>query len=309
MSVNDQTYIRTKGLSLTTPMGVVYENVDISVNKGEVVALFGTEGSGKTSLLLTLSARMRYKSGVATVAGFDLKRQHRKVRDISNITLVHRVNDVPENARCRDILSAELQVVGKSGRRAKVEQYFEDWNIAEAADVKFKDLDSYTAKRFDIALACAGEPQILMVDDIQNGLTQHQSLRIIDLLRGLAQAKGVTVVIGTVEYDIARHCDKVIVFSPSAERQHQACVADNGPSVECVVCGTGNGVAVSSAKSNAASRTAENRSGSAVSQTASAQSAVNAAADSNSQSKQATAGYSILDELAAPANNQEEGGR
>ena len=242
MTASNDAYITTRGLTLTTPMGVVYKNVDFTAQKGDVVAIFGSEGSGKTAFLLTMAGRMRFKTGQATIAGFDLKKQYKKVRRMSNITLVHRINDVPENARVRDILSAELQVVGKSGRKSAVEAYLKEWDLLEEGNTKFKNLDSYVSKRFDIALACCGEPKILMVDDIQTGLTQHQSLRVIDWLRELCTKKGMTVLVGTVEYDIARKCDKVVVFSPSAERQHQACLADNGAAVECVVCGTANGV-------------------------------------------------------------------
>lgn len=244
MTASTSEYITTKGLTLTTPMGVVYKNVDLSAQKGDVIAIFGSEGSGKTAFLLTMAGRMRFKTGQATIAGFDLKKQYKKVRRMSNITLVHRINDIPENARIRDILSAELQVVGKNGRKATVDAYLREWNLLDDANTKFKDLDSYVSKRFDIALACAGDPKILMVDDIQTGLTQHQSLRVIDWLHELCEKKDMTVLVGTVEYDIARKCDKVVVFSPSAERQHQACLADNGPSVECNVCGTANGVKV-----------------------------------------------------------------
>lgn len=244
MTASNDAYISTKGLTLTTPMGVVYKNVNLTAQKGDVVAIFGSEGSGKTAFLITMAGRMRFKGGQASIAGFDLKKQYKKVRRMSNITLVHRLNDVPENARVRDILSAELQVVGKSGRKAAVEAYLREWDLLEVENTKFKDLESYVSKRFDIALACCGEPKILMVDDIQTGLTQHQSLRVIDWLHELCAKKDMTVLVGTVEYDIARMCDKVVVFSESAERQHQACLADNGPAVECVVCGTANGVQV-----------------------------------------------------------------
>lgn len=241
MSSPEEAYIKTSGLTLKTPLGRVYENVDFSASKGEVVAVFGNEGCGKTALLLTLAGRMKASSGAASVAGFDLKKKYNKVRALSNITIVHRLNDVTENVRVREILAAELMTVGKSGRRANVDAYLKNWALSDVADTKFSDLESYDEKMFDIALACAGDPDLLMVDEIQHGLTQHQSLKIVGFLRELAREKNMTILVATVEYDIARRCDKVLVFTPEAELQRQACIKDNGPDADCVVCGTGNG--------------------------------------------------------------------
>lgn len=244
MTQSTAPFIQVRGLGLRTPAGPVYEDVNLSIERNQLVALFGSEGCGKTCLMLALAARMRFMQGTATVAGLDLRKQHRKVRSISNITLVPRANDVTENSRVADILAAELQVVGKSGRRAKVTEYLEHWNLAELAGKRFRDLDSYDRKRFDIALAYAGDPQLLMVDDIQSGLTQHQSIRLMKALKGLAQAKGTTILVGMNEYEIARYADAVVVCSQEAEEQRQAVLAAEGEAFACPVCGTANGVAL-----------------------------------------------------------------
>lgn len=235
-------FIQAQGLGLRTPAGPVYEGLDLRVERQQLVAVFGSEGCGKTCLMLALAARMRFMEGSASVAGLDLRKQHRKVRALSSITLVPRANDVTENSRVEDILAAELQVVGKSGRRAKVAEYLEHWNLAELAGTRFRDLDSYDRKRFDIALAYAGDPELLMVDDIQSGLTQHQSIRLMKALKGLAQAKGTTILVGMNEYEIARYADAVVVCSQEAEEQRQAVLAERGEAFACPVCGTANGV-------------------------------------------------------------------
>lgn len=242
MEQNSTEFIQVRGLGLQTPSGPVYRDVNLSVGRQQLVALFGSEGCGKTCLMLTLAARMRFMQGSATVAGFDLRKQHNKVRAVSNITLVARANDITENSRIEDILAAELQVVGKSGRRAKVAEYLEHWNLAELSGRRFRDLDSYDRKRFDIALAFAGDPQLLMVDDIQNGLTQHQSIRLMKALKELTRAKGTTIMVGMNEYEVARYADAVVVCSQEAEEQRQAVLAARGDAFPCPVCGTANGV-------------------------------------------------------------------
>lgn len=239
--------IQTRGLSLKTAGGPVYRDAELAIERGQLAALFGSEGCGKTSLMLTLAGRMRFTGGEARVFGFDLRKQHAKVRAISNITLIERANDVTVNSRLSDILAAELQVVGKSGRKAKVAEYLQHWQLEGLAGTRFCDLDSFDRKRFDIALAYAGDPELLMVDDIQAGLTQHQSIRLMKALKGLARSKGTTILVGLNEYEVARYADAVAVCSQGAADQRCAVLRDHGPSFDCPLCGTANGVQLDAA--------------------------------------------------------------
>ncbi len=241
-------YIECKGLTLKTPAGRVYEDVNLTVEKGQVVAIFGTEGSGRTSLMLTMAGRMKAGKGELKVAGFDVCKQYKKVRKISAITLVKGVNDVTENTRIDDILAAELMVCGKSGRKAKVKEYLETWNLADLSGTKFSDLEAYEGKFFDIALACASDPEILMVDSIQAGLTQHQSIRVMKHLKELAQEKGMTIFVALREYDIARYADAIVIMSDSAERQREAVLRERGTAALCPIAGTANKVVVAPAE-------------------------------------------------------------
>lgn len=106
-------FVHVANLGLKTPSGVVYENVSFNIDKGEVAALFGSAGSGKTALLLTLGARMKFLRGNAKVAGYDLIKQKRKVREITGFSVIHRINDVPEFLTVKDILSSDLSLASK----------------------------------------------------------------------------------------------------------------------------------------------------------------------------------------------------
>ena len=242
-------YIECHGLTLKTPAGPVYEDVNFTAEKGQVIAIFGTEGSGRTSLMLTMAGRMKANKGDLKVAGYNVAKEYRKVRKISSLTLIPRVNDVPENTKVDDILAAELQVCGKSGRKSKVKEYLEEWNLSQVSGTKFNELESYEGKYFDIALACVGDPEILMVDSIQAGLTQHQSIRIVKHLKDLADRRNMTVFFAVREYDIARYADAVVVMSDSAERQRQAVLREKGNGALCPIAGFGNGVALSPVQS------------------------------------------------------------
>ena len=244
MNTEQTPFVVAEGLTLKTPSGYVYRDVSMQVGKGKVCCLFGSEGCGKTSLLLTLCGRMKPSSGSNSVAGLDSSKNHRKVRNMSNITIVEGVNDVPENLKCSDIVGSELMLCGRSGRKAKVEEYLKEWDCTDLANKRYRDLDSYESALFGILLACCGEPNLLMVDDVQNGLTQHQSIKLVKLLKNMAQSTDVTVFFGCGEYEIARYADGIVVLSDDAEAQRQAVLAEGGTNI--ALFGVGNNVEISS---------------------------------------------------------------
>ena len=61
--------------------GYAYREVDVDVHKGELVAVRGRNGSGKTALLLTLAGRMKQTEGTLNVGEFELPRQRSKAAD------------------------------------------------------------------------------------------------------------------------------------------------------------------------------------------------------------------------------------
>ncbi|MDO4182598.1 MAG: ATP-binding cassette domain-containing protein [Coriobacteriia bacterium] len=235
-------FVDVRGLSLRTPMDYVYRDVSFSVPKGKACALFASEGSGKTALMLSLCGRMKYQGGQARVGGLDVKKNAAKVRNLSAVTIIHRVNDVPENLPIADIVAAEMQLVGKKSGRAAVADYLAQWDMQDYAKESYRGLEANERLLFNIMLACAGDPALLLVDDIQMGVTQHRSIDWVHRLRDMSEQRGMTVLFATGEYDIAKHAHGVVVLSQRAEDQRQAVLADQGDGALCPVFGAGNGV-------------------------------------------------------------------
>lgn len=253
----NQPYINVRNLTLKTPAGPVYEDVTFSMEKGEVAALYGSEGCGKTSLLLTLCGRMRFMVGTASVAGFDLRKQHKKVRNLSNISIVESVNDVPKNLKVYDLTAAELALEGIRGNKEHTNALIEEWGLQDYARTKYSDLPSYERILFGIMLACAGSPELLCVDDIQTGITQYQGLKLVALFKRLAAEKGMTIVFSCTEYEIAAHADGIILCDEEARAQALAVVEEKGDSYRIPVYGTARGLVVKPASEGGLLRDAD----------------------------------------------------
>ena len=220
----DSPYITARRLGLNTLRLKGYSGIDLEVSKGAAHALCGEDGSGKTELLLTLAGRMLRTEGSLKVG--DIDASHLKgvdqLRKRAGLAFFEHVNDVERGLRVKTVTSAELSLAGKPSRRAATEAYLEYWGIAEYADRVIEELDAYTYDLLGIALGMAGDPEVLVVDDIENGLTEHQTLKLAAQLRDLAHNTGTTVVCGVTDYDLAAQFDSATCLSEGARAQRDA---------------------------------------------------------------------------------------
>lgn len=239
-----ENFLDVKGLSLRTSVGVVYDDVSLSVKQGQLCCVFGDNGSGKTSLLLSVCGRMKFAKGQGTLAGYDLRKQFRRARRISAISFIPGINDVQPFLAVKNIVAAELSLSGTRGNKANTDAFLEEWGFLDKKEVKFNKLDSYDSARLGIVLAMAAKPQLLVVDDIQNDLTQHQSIKLVAFLRDICTKYGTTVLFACSEYEVARYADGIVVMSEGAEAQRRAVLREEGRSESDAVAvfGTGNGV-------------------------------------------------------------------
>lgn len=183
-------------LTLMTPRGTVYENIDVAAPAGALVAFTGPAGSGRTALLLTLAGRMRHTSGRAQICGLPLPRAAAAVRRRVGLGETSRVNDIDAALSVGAVMHAELLLAGRPAAARDI-----------AATLAVAGLDPYPATRIDsldvpdrfalgVALGLAGHPDVLAVDDAGLGCTPAERRAVWALLRDIADS-GVTVLAAT----------------------------------------------------------------------------------------------------------------
>ena len=217
-------YIVARNLTLANRIYRAYENVSLDFASGKAHAVCAENKKGKSELLLTLAGRMLPSSGLCTVAGIDVTRLTGiiKLRKIAGLGFFENVNEVQKGLALHSVVSAELGLVGKHSTGEDLDRYIQAWGLAEFADTNIDDLDRFTYDLLGVALGMAGDPKILVVDDIEADLTEHQSHKMVDLLRQLARQTGTTVVCGVTDYDLAVRFDNVACITDDARSQAAA---------------------------------------------------------------------------------------
>ncbi|WP_170589625.1 ABC transporter ATP-binding protein [Ruegeria arenilitoris] len=207
--------LQNAALSLDGNAGPVeiLRDINLTVKEGETLGLVGPSGSGKSSLLMLMGGLEQTTAGRITALGHDLTSMSEDAlarfrRDamgvvfqnfhlIPTMTALENVATPLELAGHRDAFDraeAELAAVGLSHRR----------------DHYPAQLSGGEQQRVALARASAPRPRILLADEPTGNLDEANGAAIVDLLFGLRDRHGATLVLVTHSHSLARRCDRVV---------------------------------------------------------------------------------------------------
>jgi ABC-2 type transport system ATP-binding protein len=164
--------------------------IDFDVRSGELFALLGTNGAGKTTALETIEGHRAPADGAVRVFGRDPWRD-RSVRRRTGIML-------QESGFAGDLTVLETAELGAAmlSRESDVDGTLEVLGLAPRRSVRVKQLSGGERRRLDLALALLGGPDLLFLDEPTTGMDPESRRTTWDLVRGLL-ARGTTVLLTT----------------------------------------------------------------------------------------------------------------
>ena len=187
--------------------------VDLTVEKGEFVAVVGTSGSGKSTLLHMLGGLDRPTSGSVIVDGkdiFSLKDEaltifrRRKIGFVFQAYNLVPVLNVYENT----VLPVELD--GREIDRAFVDSILETLGLSDRASALPSQLSGGQQQRVAIARALAATPAIILADEPTGNLDSKTSQDVLSLLKITSQKYAQTIVMITHNEEIAQMADRIV---------------------------------------------------------------------------------------------------
>lgn len=193
--------ITADGFGLGGPRGRVFGGVSFTAGVGELVALEGPPGSGRTSLLLALTGRMRATEGRAEAGGYPLPRRMAAVRRISALGPIATVAELEPALTVGEHLRERGLLLRGFGSRAAARGRAVEALAAAGLDLDalaagprtaVRDLDRPAELRLGVALALMARPRLLGVDDVDLGLGAADRADVWAVLRAVA-ATGPTV--------------------------------------------------------------------------------------------------------------------
>lgn len=192
------------------------KGIDLEVNKGEVIVIFGPSGSGKSTFIRTINRIEVHQRGQIIVDGMELTHDIRNIAAIrSEIGMVfQQFNLFPHLSVLQNITLAPIWVRKWSKDKAEeiAQQLLERVGIPEQADKFPGQLSGGQQQRVAIARALAMQPKIMLFDEPTSALDPEMIKEVLDVMIELAQS-GMTMIVVTHEMSFARAvADRMFFF-------------------------------------------------------------------------------------------------
>ena len=189
--------------------------IDITINRGEVMVVFGPSGSGKSTFIRTLNRLEEHQSGNIIVDGIELTRDVRNIEKVRmEIGMVfQQFNLFPHMSVLQNIMLAPIQV--RKWPREKAEEIARQLlmrvGIPEQADKFPGQLSGGQQQRVAIARALAMQPKIMLFDEPTSALDPEMIKEVLDVMIELAKS-GMTMIVVTHEMGFAKAVAHRMVF-------------------------------------------------------------------------------------------------
>ena len=174
----------------------VLNGIDLTVERGSMVALLGPNGAGKTTLVRILTTLIPATSGTARVHGHDVARQADDVRRSIGLVNQFMALDYVHTGRENLVMLGRLQRLGTAGARGRADELLERFELTEAADRPVSTYSGGMRRRLDLAISLITAPPVLFLDEPTVGLDPRSRLGMWDAIKSLV-ASGSTVFLTT----------------------------------------------------------------------------------------------------------------
>ncbi|MEL7569760.1 MAG: ATP-binding cassette domain-containing protein [Eubacteriaceae bacterium] len=186
--------IEVKGLKKSFKDTEVLKGVDFEVEKGSILALLGSNGAGKTTVVNILSTLLAPDGGSASVCGFDVITQPEKVRENISLTGQFAAVDGILTGRENLIFIAKLRGIKNFAQTA--EDMLKRFGLSDAANKRVGNYSGGMVRRLDIAMSLVGSPAVIFLDEPTTGLDPEGRLEVWKTVKELAGG-GVTILLTT----------------------------------------------------------------------------------------------------------------
>ena len=207
--------IKDVSLSLTGNAGPIniLHNISFDVADGEILGLIGPSGSGKSSLLMILGGLERATSGTVLALGQDLTPMDEDALARfrrGNVGVVFQSFHLIPTLTALENVATPLELAGQSDAFDRAEAELVSVGLSARLHHYPAQMSGGEQQRVALARASAPRPRLILADEPTGNLDGQNGVQIMDLLFGLRDKHGATLVLVTHAPELAQRCDRVL---------------------------------------------------------------------------------------------------
>jgi len=190
-------------------------NIDLGIKRGELVAIVGPSGAGKTTLSHIIGGLTTPDAGYVAVNGKQLsRRSDRSLSRYRNTTVgfIFQSFSLISGYSALENVMIPLVIAGMglSKRRKLATHYLEIVGLGKQIKQPVEQLSGGQRQRVSIARALAHQPQIIIADEPTGSLDSNRGLEIMQILETLSRKEDITVIMVTHDEQLAQRADRII---------------------------------------------------------------------------------------------------
>lgn len=216
--MSDEALIRCEGLVKIYKANdlevFALQGLDLSIKKGEVMAIIGNSGSGKSTLLNILGGLDTPSAGRCTVGQWNLLKMNeaervRYKREMVGFVWQNNARNLIPYLTALENVQLPMVLTGKRAR-GRAEELLEAVGLGDRKHHRLMALSGGEQQRVAIALALVNQPEVLLADEPTGSVDTQTAGMILQLFRDLNWVLGITVVIVTHDQQMARSVDRFV---------------------------------------------------------------------------------------------------
>ncbi len=199
---------------------VALEDINLTINDGEIFGIIGLSGAGKSTLVRCINLLEQPSSGEVVIDGSSITELPRKelLKLRQNIGMIFQGFNLLEQRSVLRNICYPLEIAGvpKAEAKARAEELLELVGLADRAKSYPSQLSGGQKQRVAIARALATKPKYLLCDEATSALDPNTTRSILELLKEINETLGVTIIVITHEMKVIDQiCDRVAVIDHS----------------------------------------------------------------------------------------------
>ncbi|WP_062104881.1 ABC transporter ATP-binding protein [Bacillus niameyensis] len=205
--------IKIEGLTKKYDEKIAVDQLNLSINRGEVFGLLGPNGAGKSTTILMMLGLSEPDSGIVCVAGYDSTKEPLKVKRSVGY-LPDQVGFYENRTGMENLLlTASLNGISRKEGEKKARELLEQVGLTYAAHQKTGTYSRGMKQRLGLADVLIKEPEIIILDEPTLGIDPKGVHELLRLIRLLSKDYGITVMLSSHHlHQVQQICDRVGLF-------------------------------------------------------------------------------------------------
>ena len=212
--------LSAKGIKKTYNLGkpnevLVLNELDLAMNKGEIVGLLAPSGAGKSTLIFILGLLESFEKGTLEICGINVTKASDPVRTQvrrKKVGIVYQFHHLlPEFNSIENVMIPQLaNGISKTQAYRRASQLLESVGLGERISHRPSELSGGEQQRVSICRSLVNSPNVLLADEPTGNLDADNSQQVFDLIKDLVNRTGVAALVATHNLNLAKQMDRVV---------------------------------------------------------------------------------------------------